>query len=55
MLTLEEIRSRLEDKNLKEVSRRTGIGYNNLYGIAKGIRVNPTYNVLEKLSNYLGV
>lgn len=53
MLTLEEIRERLSDRNLREISRTTGVGYGNLYGIAKGLRVNPTYSVVKKLSDYL--
>lgn len=53
MLTLEQIKDALQDRNLREVSRRTGIGYNNLYGIARGDRNNPTYSVLKPLSDYL--
>ena len=53
MLTLDQIRKQLEDKNLREVSRRTGIGYANLHGIASGLRCNPTYSVLKPLSDYL--
>lgn len=53
MLTLEEIRNRLEDRNLKEVSRRTGIGYANLHAIKTGARKNPTYSVLKPLCDYL--
>jgi len=53
MLTLEEIRDKLRDRNLSKVSRLSGVGYNNLYAIAKGHRKNPTYKILEKLSIYL--
>ena len=53
MLTLEEIREKLADRNLKEVSRRTGVGYANLHAIAKGIKSNPTYSVLKPVSDYL--
>lgn len=53
MLSLEEIRDRLKDRNLKEVSRRTGIGYANLAAIAKGTRSNPSYEVLKPLCDYL--
>lgn len=53
MLTLEEIRERLADRNLKEVSRRTGIGYANLHAIHTGLKNNPTYSVLKPLSDYL--
>lgn len=53
MLSLEEIRDMLKDRNLKEVSRRTGIGYANLAAIASGKRVNPSYSVLKPLCDYL--
>lgn len=53
MLNLENIRKLLEDRNLREVSRRTGVGYNNLYAIANGSRTNPSYLVLKSLSDYL--
>ena len=54
MLNLADIIKKLEDRNLREVSRRTGVGYNNLHGIAKGTRTNPSYLVLKALSDYLG-
>lgn len=53
MLTLEEIKERLSDRNLREVSKRTGVGYANLHAIKAGIRSNPTYSVLKPLSDYL--
>ena len=53
MLNLCEIKKLLEDRNLKEISRRTGIGYSNLYGIVNGSRLNPTYSVIKPLSDYL--
>lgn len=53
MLTLEEIREKLNDRNLAKVSRATGVGYNNLHGIANGTKNNPSYNVIKKLSDYL--
>lgn len=53
MLTLEQIRKHLEDRNLSEVSRRTGVGYANLHAIYTGVRRNPTYQVLKALSDYL--
>lgn len=53
MLRLSEIRERLKDRNLMEVHRRTGIGYSNLHGISSGLKTNPTYKIIEKLSDYL--
>lgn len=53
MLTIEEIREKLKDRNLMKVHKATGVGYSNLHGIANGQRSNPTYKVLSALSNYL--
>lgn len=53
VLDLEQIREKLRDRNLKEVSRQTGVGYNNLHGVATGSRNNPTYNVIKTISDYL--
>lgn len=53
MLTIEQVRVRLADRNLREVARRTGIGYANLYAIATGRRDNPTYKVMVKICEYL--
>lgn len=53
MLTIEEVRERLADRNLKEVARRTGIGYANLHAIATGRRENPSYKVMIKICKYL--
>jgi len=53
MLTIDQIKERLADRNLREVSRRTGIGYGNLHAIATGRRTNPTYKVVKAISDYL--
>ncbi len=53
MLSLEEIREKLKDRNLREISRRTGIGYGYLAAIANGTRSNPSYQVLKPLCDYL--
>lgn len=52
MLTPAEIKERLEDRNLKEVSRRSGVPYMKIYNLIK--RGNePTYSTIKGLSNYL--
>lgn len=52
MLTLEEIRKALSDRNLREVARRTGVHYNVIYRIANGT-TNPSYASCKALSDYL--
>jgi transcriptional regulator with XRE-family HTH domain len=53
MLTLEEIRKRLQDRRLTSVSEFTGLHYNTVRNIAAGDNTNPTYEVLKALSDYL--
>lgn len=52
MLTLEQIRHALTDRNLREVSRRTGIHYMTLGRIKNGQSM-PAYPTAQKLSEYL--
>lgn len=52
MLKIEEIRLLLTDRNLSEISRRTGIVYGTLYRIAKGEDGDVIYSNVEKLSDY---
>jgi len=55
MLTIEEIREALADRNLSHVARKCGISGNTLYSIVK----NPErdkfvrYETIKKLSDYL--
>ena len=53
MLTLEEIRKRLEDRRLNMVAEATGLHYNTVRNIAVGENTNPTYEVFKALSDYL--
>lgn len=52
MLTLEEIISKLQDRNITVVAGVTGIHYNTLRAIRDGKNDNPTYKVMVKLSEY---
>lgn len=52
-MTLPEIRERLGDRNLSEVSRRTGISAAYLSKIRSGEKKNPTLRVLSKIIQYL--
>ena len=53
MLTLEDIRKRLEDRRWTMVAEFTGLHYNTVRNIATGENKNPTYEVLKALSDYL--
>lgn len=53
MFSLSEIVSRLQDRNLKVVARRTGIPYQNLRLIAIGKTKMPNYRCVDRLREYL--
>ena len=53
MLTLEEITIKLQDRRLKEVSRRSEVGYITVWRIAKNCAGNVSYESIKKLSDYL--
>ena len=52
MRELNEVRVDLQDRNLKEVSRRTGIKYGTLYTFVNGTS-RPLYEVVKTLEEYL--
>jgi transcriptional regulator with XRE-family HTH domain len=51
-MTLAEIRERLGDRNLSEVSRRTGISPAYLSKIRSGEKNNPTLKTISTLIRY---
>lgn len=53
MLDIAEIRKKLEDRNWQEVSRRTGVGYFYVRGVALGETAHPRHDVILALSEYL--
>lgn len=53
MLTLDQIVSGLEDRNLKIVSEKSGVNYLTVTKIANGSQTNPQYRTLKALSDYL--
>lgn len=53
MLTLEQIKDALGDRNLKEVALRAKISYNQVWGVASGKVLRPSYDVVKALSDYL--
>ena len=54
MMTLEQIQENLKDKNLTVVANSIG-GVTSAYlsAIRNGTRINPSYEMLRKISNYL--
>ena len=54
MMTLEELKLKLEDRNLKQVAKNSGVSYETVLTIATGKNKNPSYNSVLKLINYLG-
>jgi transcriptional regulator with XRE-family HTH domain len=53
MLSLDEIITILKDRNLSEVSRRTGLSIPTIWRIANGQAGNVGYETVSKLSEYL--
>lgn len=52
-MTLEQIKHALNDRNLKEVERQTGIHYVTLSRIRSGKNQNPRYETIRTLVDYL--
>jgi transcriptional regulator with XRE-family HTH domain len=53
MLELNEIITLLQDRNLSEVSRRTGLAIPTVWRIANNQAGNVGYETVKKLSDYL--
>lgn len=53
MLTLEQIIESLKDRNLQVVANEIGVTRSYLSAITKSTRINPSYEVIKKLSDYL--
>lgn len=52
-MTIEQIVKALQDRNLKEVARQTGIHHVTLSRIKNGHHTNPRYETVVKLAEYL--
>lgn len=52
-MTLDQIKHALNDRNLKEVERQTGIHYVTLSRIRSGKNQNPRYETIRILVDYL--
>jgi N-acetylmuramic acid 6-phosphate (MurNAc-6-P) etherase len=53
MMTLEEIKTQLQDRRVDIVAQATGLHYNSVQRIRSGANSNPSYNVMKLLSDYL--
>lgn len=53
MLTINQIKEALADRNLSEVARRIGMRRQQLWLIVNGISPNPTIKTMERISSYL--
>ena len=53
MLTINQIKEALADRNLSEVARRIGMRRQQLWIIVNGISPNPTLKTMERISTYL--
>lgn len=54
MLTIEQIRDKLQGANLSQVAKDTGLHYNQVWRIATGVDTNPTYKTMLKISEWVG-
>ena len=52
MLTLEQIRDKLQDRRLGMIVKATGVHYNTLRDIRDNLDANPTYKVIKLLNDY---
>ena len=52
MLTLEQIRNKLQDRRLGLIVKATGLHYNTLREVRDNSEANPTYKVVELLNDY---
>lgn len=53
LLTINEIRERLQDRRLEMVSEATGLHYNTVLYIKTGTAKGANIRTIEKLSDYL--
>ena len=53
MMSLEQIREQLSKRNMSEVARAVGVTSSYLSAIKRGIKVNPSYATVKKLSEVL--
>ena len=52
MLTLDQIRDKLQDHRLGLIVKATGLHYNTLREVRDNLEANPTYKVIKLLNDY---
>ena len=52
MLTLDQIRDKLQDRRLGLIVKATGLHYNTLRDVRDNLEANPTYKVIKLLNDY---
>lgn len=52
MLTLDQIRTQLQDRRLAIIVKATGLHYNTLREVRDNADANPTYKVVKLLNDY---
>lgn len=55
MMTIERMRELLQGKNIRKLSRASGVEYRTLLNIASGKNTNPTYLTFKKIEFILMV
>lgn len=53
MMTLEQVRQALQDRNLAKVSNATNLHYETVRRVSKGDFKQVSYNTIKTLSDYL--
>ena len=53
MLTIEQIRTALQDRRIDVVAVSADVSYSTVRDIRSGANTNPTYETMAKLSDYL--
>ena len=53
MLSVEEIRTKLEDRNLTKVAKKVGLSYNTVFYFCRDECKEPIYKTVKALSEYL--
>lgn len=53
LMSLHNIRGALQDRRINVVSEATGLSRNTVSGIRSGKITDPSYSVVERLSDYL--
>lgn len=53
MLTLEEIKKKLSDRNISAVAKNIGMTRQFISAVKTGKAPNPSYDTVKKLSDYL--